>query len=253
MLSQRELEVAFRGFISFIFGLFLLIVIAVATIAFFCGAAYGGGPGDSVYGLTVDEAVGESQGQSMSSCTYIGDRLFVTNWHCVSHCNGLIVVSDYGRGISYSCDIAAKSQLNDISILRSKSDVVGSFAKVSQTGVSIGEIVCGYGYGKEYASKASLVKDGVWPELVPRPIRGTVTGMSMGQHDPNRKVPAFKSVKSGYNCYFFSPITPAAIRGDSGGGVFNSNGELIAPLFGSTGSLTYATTNKALRELLEQL
>ncbi len=160
------------------------------------------------------------------SATYVGNGLFVTAYHVVDGADHIFVTDSLTK-TTYPCSVVAVSQEDDIAILRTPFPVLTPKAKIAPSGVRSGDRVTGWGYGQSYANDK--------PPYKRRGFKGSVG--SRGKIHSSATD----------NCYSFdSP----AIPGDSGGGVFNSRGELVGPLFGTDGSNCYATMNSELHKLM---
>jgi len=160
------------------------------------------------------------------SATYIGNGLYVTAHHVIEG-DDYCFVRDPLLGTTQACQVVAISREDDLAILRTNGVVLTPPAKVAKEGISVGDRVFAFGYGTSYAANDKPPTRRGW--------RGRVDGFGAIQ---GSKIP---------NVYIFNQ---PAIPGDSGGGVFSEDGELIGPLFGTDKTKTYATRNAELRQLL---
>ena len=165
---------------------------------------------------------------SMGSCTYIGNGLFVTNNHVVEGNTRAVVETLDGE--KYPCDVLITSKEDDIAIIESDAPVILPSVRIAKRPVRMDENVKAYGYGASYHDDDPAIDRREWNGKV---VGYGRIGGSMGD-----------------NAYLF---TNPAIPGDSGGGVFNDDGEYIAPLFGTDGRHTYACANSELHKLLRSL
>ena len=169
------------------------------------------------------------QGSHLGSCTYIGSDLFVGCNHVAEkdakvYCGGR------------ECVVVARNEKYDIVVMKAAKAVRGlPAASVASKDVQGGDVVFGVGYGVSYSDEDGLktVKRRVFAGVV----RGTLSPDGVSLND----------------WYYFSSVKGAR-SGDSGGAVFNINGELVASLWGrsANGRLTYATDNSILLELLKE-
>lgn len=165
---------------------------------------------------------------SLGSCTYIGNGLFVTNNHVVEGCTSGIVRTLEGE--KYDCRVLVASSEDDIAILESSAPVILPSVRIAERPTKAGESVTAYGYGASYHDTDPAIDRREW---VGKVIGNGRIGGSLSD-----------------NAYVFSS---PSIPGDSGGGVFNGDGEYIGPLFGTDGKNTYACMNSELHKLLRSL
>lgn len=178
--------------------------------------------------IAMQSVVTSQQGRSLGSATYIGNDLFVGCCHAVDNGDNVLLG---GR----EATVIARNEKYDICIMRAVKPVYGlPAARVAKGDVKSGDVVFGVGYGVSYSDEDGLktVKRRVFAGVV----RGFISPDSVS-------LPEW---------YIFSSIRGAR-AGDSGGAVFNSDGELVGDLWGrsQSGRLTYAVDNCILRELLE--
>jgi len=170
------------------------------------------------------------QGSHLGSCTYIGDDLFVG-------CDHVAETDDTVYCGGRACTVVARNSTFDIVVMRAKKPVRGLVAApVASKDVKVGDVVFGVGYGVSYNDEDGL-------ETVQRRV---FAGVVRGHTQPN-------SVTAS-EWYWLSSVKGAR-SGDSGGAIFNINGELVGDLWGRSqdGRITYAVDNTILRDLLKKV
>lgn len=181
----------------------------------------------SVHSIVTEH--GESRSKAYSSCVFIGGRDFVTNFHVIRGLTGHCVVGDEAVGVNYLCKVVASDEQADIAVIRTDVDVIASPAKIATTAPTIGDVVTAFGYGQSYHRFFDGAGgDPLQLKPVPREWSGRVR----------------ESLSRAYT------FDGAAITGDSGGGVFNARGELVGPLFGTWGGMTFAVKNQELQTII---
>ena len=168
------------------------------------------------------------QGRYLGSSTYIGDDLFVGCRH---------VAEDSSKTVTnggYVCDIVAVNENFDCVVMKSRTPVKGIHAaRVADHDVKHGDLVWGVGYGESYSDEDGL-------ETIERRVYAGV-------------VSYFVRPDSVSDTLWYAMVgRKGSVKGDSGGGMFNINGELIASLWGAgvRGRTTYASNNSVLQDLL---
>ena len=178
-----------------------------------------------------ESVVGVECPTGLGSATYIGDGLFVTAHHVVEGCENLpIIVRDHHLGKIYSrVYVVAYDADSDVAILHTKEDVITPAAKLAWGDPKEGDLVHGVGFGVSYSDNREGCERRLWSGIV------TDYTLNIGGNQPN-------AIQS----------TNPAIPGDSGGALFNSEGELIGPIHATDYIHTYSIRNACVHQLLRR-
>ncbi len=179
---------------------------------------------DSVFTVNVFTLTGGGRG----SATYIGDGLFASAWHVVDGATEDDTITlTKPDGTCYNCTIVAFDDVWDIVLLKTEATVKEVAVKIAQEDQGSGDYFWGAGYGE------SMHDDEVGVEL------RVFGGWYKGHCRPNSQL---------HKGWFM--FSGEAIPGDSGGAVFNNDGELVGDLWGKMSDTTFVVTNRLFRKFL---
>jgi len=162
------------------------------------------------------------------SAAYIGDSLFVTNFHVIERAES-VTVNIPGTAVRYDCRVIATNVKADVAILISKNPV--KRIKAVEFAVVTPRLspVYAAGYGSSLQDK----------------IPGEFLRVYGGG------IPQFNMANGSW--YRFGGDEGCSISGDSGGPAFNQDGKYIGPIWGTDRKNTYAVKGRVVIAMLATL
>jgi len=231
---------------------FSRLVVAAVLLSFFATASLAGDPEDASHGLFVESVNENGTYPAYSSCTYIGDGLFTTCYHCVAQRSGAIIVTDYDRGICYEAEFAGGYKDCDLAVVKTSQDVEAEPVVIATLQKPIGQRVSAFGYGQGYHSIFTPSMSGkvIFPDR--RKFSGRVVEEISVQHDQDSLEQSF-SPGAAMEPNGLMLVGQLAVTGDSGCGFFTESGELVATISGVNPYNTFTTSNAKLRKLVAEV
>ena len=169
----------------------------------------------------------------LGSATHIGGGVFVSAHHVVQGAEDQpIAIVDHHLQQIYAGFVAAYDPASDVCIIKAidPSKVITPSVELAWADPEVGDKVHGVGFGVSYSDSKEGCERRLWS--------GWVTGYvnNIDGHQPN-------AIRS----------TNPAIPGDSGGALFNDEGQLIGPIHATDYIHTFSIRNACVHKLLRRL
>lgn len=180
-----------------------------------------------------ESVVGIQSAYGWGSATYIGDGLFISAHHVVEGAEQQpVAIVDHHLQKIYGGFVVAVNTDYDLVIIKADKPeiIVTPAAKVAWDDVKEGDTVHGVGFGVSYSDNKEGCERRIWS--------GTVTDFTIN----------IDGVQP--NCI---QSTNPAIPGDSGGALFNDEGELVGVIHATDYIHTYSIRNACIHQLLRRL